>query len=293
MADKDTLKEQASISLVTPSVLALRLAYLISIHPEKGIFFKTTRKRLEKLAKYKEMADQAVCASNNAMLDKAPVTEAYLDCCRHELERLGFTLIKADKEYLACAAADLHKVIWIGHDHTKFQSLADSALKAEVDDFLANRQKTTKAPSKDKADTDDRQLVLQDIWAKLIDHVKANSGQSELPTLTYQELTSKLDYKVYRNGLGSFLFSIEPYCIAKGLPKLNYLVVKEGTKLPDGLKNTDSKAIAGFNNELEEIAEFVKNNEFPESPDIKYQKKDRAKKSRQSVTEKAYSDLDV
>lgn len=277
--DMDASKGQESISLVKPNLLALRLAYLVCVAENKAHFFRTTRKRMEKLATNKEITVQSSNQNNVTDQSKTPITEAYIDCCRYELEKLGFTMIRADKAYLVYVTQDLSKVRPIDSDNAEVYSLAERELSAKVADFFDSRKKKNSDVSKKKPITDDKQLVLQDIWVKLVEHAKANLNQSELPTLTYQELTSQLAYKVHRNGLASFLFSIEEYCTTNILPKLNYLVVKEGTGLPDGLKATDSKGIDEFKNEVKEILEFVQNNELPESPNIKYLHKARPKKS--------------
>lgn len=76
------------------------------------------------------------------------------------------------------------------------------------------------------------------------------------------------------------MFSIERYCVEKGLPKLNYWVVKEGTGLPDGLKATVSQEVVAFNDELKEITEYIANDLFTLSPvDLKYVHKARPKRA--------------
>lgn len=298
MADKDTSKDQASISLVRPSVLALRLAYLVSIDQGKGIFLRTTRKRLEKLAENKNSIAQGN-TEKESKLDKAPITEAYIDCARHELEKLGFTLIKADKEYLACVAEDLHKVSLLKKDNVESYSLDEKALEANIKVFWEGRKnKTSKGSKKDKPIAENNEVALKAIWSTLVAHVQACLADNakiyinkpESLALTYEQLTDKLKYKIYRNGLASFLYSIEEYCKTSALPKLNYLVVKEGNGLPDGLKN---KHYGNFIGEIKKIINFIETDKFFEPLVIEYKKKNRSKKSRQPVADEAYSELDA
>lgn len=288
MIDKGDPKGQKSISLVEPNLLALRLAYLVATAENSARFFRTTRKRLEKLAAKKETTDQTGNQNNATFQDKAPIKETYIDHTRYELEKLGFVLIRADKTYLVCVAEDLRKISLIDDDNVELYSLAEKELDAKVKDFIENKNKKMGNKENNKPITEDKQLILKDIWEKLVTHAKANINQSDLPALTYQELTSRLNYKVHRNGLASFLYSIECYCTDKELPKLNFLVVKAVLEYS---KTTDRKGIDEFKNEVKEILKSVQNNELPESPDITYQKKDRFKKSKQLAIEEAFSEL--
>lgn len=262
--------------------MALRLAYLVATAENSVRFFRTTRKRLEKLAAKKETTDQTGNQNNATFQDKAPIKETYIDHTRYELEKLGFVLIRADKTYLVCVAEDLYEVSLLNQDHVELYSLAEKELDAKVADFIENKNKKIGNKENNKPITEDKQLILEDIWEKLVIHAKANINQSDLPTLTYQELTSRLNYKVHRNGLASFLYSIEEYCKTNTLPKLNYLVVKA---VLESSKATDIECIKSFDDELKLIVEFVKCGKLPKSPNIIYQKKDRPKKPRELATE--------
>lgn len=299
--NNDTIKH-----LVDPVTLAYRLCYLLNAQQEgnpnskRRDFFRITKKMLEALAEYK-VTDAS--QQNTSTQHKAPISEAYIACTIYELELINCCLVKIDREYLVAFQADIKKLMKLTPDTNTMDTL--STLPWESLQQAVHASLNTK-PSDDKPlliekkiiKKDDERPVLLCIWEKLLTHVKFfidTSATSSLPSsserikpLTYKSLCALLPYQLHQNGLASYLYSIEKYCEEKQLPRLDYLVVKEGTGFPDGILATDIEAIKDFHDQLEQVVAFVKesNNSFPSEPsDLNFKKKSRAKKaSRKQVT---------
>lgn len=286
----ETAPAKDKMPLVSPLELAYRLAYLLLNHRDnnaKKLFFQVTRKSLEKLAKESNAIHTTI--TDDIIKDKAPISEAYIDCVRYELEKLGFLLIKADKKYLLCAASTLSRVSSLTKDYEQFNTINTLQIKQKVHEGLKptdDQKKQSKAKDKNKV-TEDKQLILEDIWSVLLQR----AGQSLTPekiTLTHKKLTKCCTYQLHQNGLASYLYSIAQYCQSKQLPRLDYLVVKEGTGFPEGILATDIEAIKDFHDQLEQVITFVKesDNSFPSKPlDLKFEKKPKAKKSTDKKTD--------
>lgn len=265
------------ITLVSPLDLAYRLAYLLLDHYNNKayqVFFQITRKCLEKLVK--DFSAIQTMATDNVIKDKAPISEALIDCVRYELEKLGFALIKADKKYLLCSTGMLDQISSLTKDFEQFATIEVNQIKQAVQSKTKPKKKVT----------ENKQLI-EDIWSILLKQPE-QSLVSKAITLTHAELTKCCQYQVHQNGLASYLYSIAQYCQSKQLTRLDYLVVKDGTRLPDGIVATDINAVMDFRAQLEEIVSSVKKEDscFQAEPsDLKFEKKSRAKNS-QSIQEK-------
>lgn len=278
------------ILLVSPIDLAYRLAYLLLDHynnKEYQVFFQITRKCLEKLAK--DHSAIQTMAADNVIKDKAPISEAFINCVRYELEKLGFALIKADKKYLLCSTSMLDQISCLTKDYEQFATIEVNQIKQAVNEALKpkNEQAVQSKTKPKKKVTENKQLILEDIWSILLKQAK-QSLVSKAITLTHAELTKCCQYQVHQNGLASYLYSIAQYCQSRQLPRLDYLVVKEGTRLPDGIVATDINAVIDFHAQLEEIVSSVKKEDscFQAEPsDLKFEKKSRANNF-QSIQEK-------
>lgn len=299
--NNDTIKY-----LVDPVTLAYRLCYLLNAqqkgnpNSKKRDFFRITKKMLEALAEYKVIdASQ----QNTSTQQKAPISEAYIACTIYELELINCCLVKIDREYLVAFQADIKKLMKLTPDTNTMNTLLTltrESLQQEIQASL-NKESSDDKPlliEKRIIEEGDEQQVLLGIWKELLTHVKLfidTSATSSLPSsserikpLTYKSLCALLPYQLHQNGLASYLYSIMKYCKEKKLPRLDYLVVKEGTGFPDGVLATDIEAIKDFHDQLEQVVTFVKesDNSFPSEPcDLKFEKKPRAKKaSRKQVT---------
>ncbi|AWM79056.1 hypothetical protein DKL61_01065 [Gammaproteobacteria bacterium ESL0073] len=231
-----------------------------------------------------------------------PISEAYIACVAYEIERIGCCLVKADREYLVGTLASLKKLKRLATDNDKVNTLLAlpwNNLKQEVQASLNKKSSDDKSSliEKKTIEEGDEQQVLLGIWKALLTHVKSfidisvanNSPSSErIKPLTYKSLCVSLPYQLHQNGLASYLYSIAQYCQARQLPRVDYLVVKEGTRLPDGILVTEIEAVMEFHAQLENIVSSVRDSEDRfqiESSDLKFIHKPRAKKaSRKQVT---------
>lgn len=280
----ETAPAKDKMLLVSPLELAYRLAYLLLNHRGNNaekLFFQVTRKGLEKLAKDSGAIPTTI--TDDVIRDKAPISEAYIDCVRYELEKLGFLLIQADKRYLLCAASTLSRVSHLTKDYEQFNTIKTLQIKQKVHEGLkSENEQPAQCKTKPKKDvTEDKQLILEDIWSVLLKQAE-KSLPSKVITLTHKKLTECCQYQLHQNGLASYLYSIAQYCQSKQLPRLDYLVVKEGTGFPDGVVATDIDAVMDFHAQLEEIVSCIKKAEgcFQTQPlDLKFKKKPRAKKA--------------
>lgn len=283
-------------------VLAYRLSYLLSSAENKNNqnsdFFRVTRKGLEALAKDKNIGE---AQQHNTPEHKVPISEAYIACTAYELERINYCLVKVDREYLVGSQEVIKKLKKLTLDDEKARvllSLSWDNLKQSVQASLNNKQPAAAFNKAKIMEKGNEQQILLCIWKELLTHVKVfidTSVTSSLPSssaqfklLTYKSLCTLLPYQLHQNGLVSYLYSIAQYCQSKQLPRLDYLVVKEGTRLPDGVVATDIDAVRDFHAQLEELVSSVKKAEgsFQVEPlDLKFEKKSRAKKaSRKQVT---------
>ena len=272
VSDKSSVTKD-EILLVSPMDLAYRLAYLLIDHVKNKTdpaFFQITRKGLEKLAKDSN-AIQA--ATNDTIKNAAPISEAYIDCVRYELEKLGFALIKADKKYVLCFASKLNQLPDLTKNYEHFNTIDTPSIKSVVENTLKPLNEQTKTKD-DKKIIKDKLLVLKDICTILLEQAK-KVMTPETIALSYMKLTKRCQYKIHQNGLANYLYSIEVLCINNSLPKLNYLVVKETTKLPIGL---ESRHYGTFIGEIRRIIDAVGNNQFGNLADrIEYKEQKRAK----------------
>lgn len=304
MSDNSVNKTSSTkneVRLVSPMALAYRLVYLFNQQPvqsdvKQGGFFRITRRSMEKLAVDRKHND-------NDPLHKAPISEAYIAYTIYELECIGCCLVKVDREYLVGTLASLKKLKKLATDNDKVNTLLAlpwNNLKQAVQASLNKNSSDNKSSliEKKAIEEGDEQQVLLCIWQALLKHLTEHvhsstinglSGNTDkIIPLTYKSLCNRLPYQLHQNGLASYLYSIKKYCEKKKLPRLDYLVVKEGTRLPDGVLATDSEAVMDFHAQLEEIVAFVKKEDscFQAEPlDLKFEKKPRAKKaSRKQVT---------
>lgn len=276
---------------MSPKQLAYRLGYLLNQQKPGDVnkqnqLFRITKKGLEVLAEDKTATN---AQQNTAIAHQAPISEAYIACTAYELERINCYLIKVDREYVISSQISIKKLrkLSIGDGSGQnIYGLSWDSLEEEIQAALHQEIPNAPLTQKRLLENGDQQQALLNIWQTLITHAKThvNSALSSkhVSPLSYKMLCEKLPFQLHQNGLASYLYSIEQYCQNKQLPRLDYLVVKNESKLPDGIVATNIDAIRDFHSQLKEIASTLEKsgNGFQAEPgDLKFIHKPRAKKA--------------
>lgn len=219
---------------VSYKLLALRLALLIKKSGKNRLTI--SERRLKKLAQSELLAI------------------GYLYHLKNELEKLGHFLgnLKGGG-YGLFVINSLEGATPLAINDNDFYDLNEQQLIS----LIANiHQQVNSQKSKDTSIT--KEDIGSLLWMGLSDLAK------EERTVLYGDLPKELALDIHYNALTQPLVVIETFCKISNLPLLNYLVIRNGSKLPSSLEVSDEN-IDKHRNELNKIYQInweAKTDEF-------------------------------
>ncbi len=283
-ATKNT--DTIATAFVEPSILALHLAYFLFSGGQSMVQISQRELKQTVLALNVHFLTEHSVGDEKARDNSiAPsLSDAYISHLSYELEKCQVYFIKLNKRYLLMPMASVNTVEKLSVDAQALVKFSDQEIRSKFNALLDNAKKGTKQSTilDNKLISDDKQVILRDIWDTLIAWVKEKgySENNEDALITYQQLAQRSRYQLHRNGLANYLYSIEVACKDKDLPSLDSLVVKQDKRLPEKIDPMDTAKINEFKTTLKDIIEYVKSDMYDGDyvNTLEYRHKPRPKK---------------